>query len=272
VPPRVDIDVYSIEEVMALVRAAADGQDAAIFLTAAFTGLRMGELMGLRWRDVDFIDSAVRVRQTYLHGAHDESAVRYIGGRSSPRISRSVRSRDSSSKNLAPARAHLSISFDPTRAASHRESATSCSQNAVWSRNHSAIRVASAGPPELLLGGAIAPRSDYGVRLAPRAQPPTDATTLTYTGSGPEARNASRAPATHPAALRPGFEKMTRFTARATFGATRFAVFQRHFGERHGNSPFRSNWFSGSWKAESYRFAEPPSPGSTCRNRPSCGT
>jgi integrase len=36
--------------VFALVRAAADEQDAAIFLTAAFTGLRRGELIALRWR------------------------------------------------------------------------------------------------------------------------------------------------------------------------------------------------------------------------------
>jgi integrase len=39
-----EIDVFSPEEVWALVRAARSSQDAAIFLTAAFTGLRMGEL------------------------------------------------------------------------------------------------------------------------------------------------------------------------------------------------------------------------------------
>lgn len=32
------------------MRAAADEQDAAIYLTAAFTGLRCGELIALRWR------------------------------------------------------------------------------------------------------------------------------------------------------------------------------------------------------------------------------
>jgi hypothetical protein len=37
---RTDIDVFSPEDVMALVRAAASDQDAAIYLTAAFTGLR----------------------------------------------------------------------------------------------------------------------------------------------------------------------------------------------------------------------------------------
>jgi integrase len=39
-----------------------------LFLTAAFTGLRRGELIALRWRDVDFPRSAIRVAGSYANG------------------------------------------------------------------------------------------------------------------------------------------------------------------------------------------------------------
>lgn len=68
---RGNIDVFSREEVLALVRAAASEQDGTIYLTAAFTGLRMGELLALRWRDVDFPNSAIHVRQSFTNGRVD---------------------------------------------------------------------------------------------------------------------------------------------------------------------------------------------------------
>ena len=63
-----DIEVFSPEEVHALVRAASDSRDAAIYATAAFAGLRMGELRALHWRDVDFPRSVIRVRASYAAG------------------------------------------------------------------------------------------------------------------------------------------------------------------------------------------------------------
>jgi integrase len=63
-----DYDFYSREEIDALVRAAAGEQDAAIYLTAAMTGLRRGELAALRWRDIDFTGEAIRVRANYSFG------------------------------------------------------------------------------------------------------------------------------------------------------------------------------------------------------------
>jgi integrase len=68
---RPGIDVLSREEVMALVREAATDQEGTLYLTAAFTGLRMGELLALRWRDVDFELDSVHVRRSFTGGRED---------------------------------------------------------------------------------------------------------------------------------------------------------------------------------------------------------
>jgi integrase len=86
--------VLSPEEVEALCRAAREGrhrtapphptgpewqeqqrqqdlQDAAIFAVAAYAGLRMGEIRGLRWRDVDFAKRLIHVRRAFTQGNED---------------------------------------------------------------------------------------------------------------------------------------------------------------------------------------------------------
>jgi integrase len=61
-----------LDEVDALVAAAQPGAyeaiDRAIYLTAAMTGLRQGELIALRWHDVDWRAGRIRVRQNYVRG------------------------------------------------------------------------------------------------------------------------------------------------------------------------------------------------------------
>jgi integrase len=79
-PKRSGIEFYSPEEVHALVRCASSPQDRVLFLTAALTGLRMGELLALRWRDVDFEDAARRLSAAFGSGDLSDPTTRAEAG------------------------------------------------------------------------------------------------------------------------------------------------------------------------------------------------
>lgn len=64
--------VLTPEEVHAVARVADCDQDSALFLVAAFTGLRMGELRALRWQDVDFAGHTIFVRRNYTYSREAE--------------------------------------------------------------------------------------------------------------------------------------------------------------------------------------------------------
>jgi integrase len=67
-----DVRFLDAEEVEALLRAAPDDElgrvERVIYLTAAMTGMRQGELFGLRWRDVDWTARRIRVRRNFVRG------------------------------------------------------------------------------------------------------------------------------------------------------------------------------------------------------------
>jgi integrase len=79
-----EIDVLSAAEVRALVRSTPSEPYATLFLTAAFTGLRMGELLALRWREVDFAAETIRVVRSFTLGG--ESSPKSGRGRSVPMV------------------------------------------------------------------------------------------------------------------------------------------------------------------------------------------
>src|SRR6516164_8752159 len=59
---QVGIDIPSPDEIRAIIAAASDGRQ-PLLLTAIFTGLRISELRGLRWDDIDLKRGELHVRQ-----------------------------------------------------------------------------------------------------------------------------------------------------------------------------------------------------------------
>jgi integrase len=88
--------VLSPAEVHAVARATTTAQDAALITVAAFTGLRMGELRSLRWRDVDFLNRIVHVRRAYTRTT--EGAPKSGMARSVPLIDQAARALDGLSR------------------------------------------------------------------------------------------------------------------------------------------------------------------------------
>ncbi len=95
-PHRGALVYYSVEEVEALARALADGQhreasthevshqereaqcvedqqDAEMVRVSAYAGLRLGELLALRWRDVDFVGHALTVERAISAGVESST-------------------------------------------------------------------------------------------------------------------------------------------------------------------------------------------------------
>lgn len=63
-----EFDALDRDEIELLATTAESAQDAAIYKTAAFTGLRQGELLGLRWKHVDFVGGLIHVRRNFTGG------------------------------------------------------------------------------------------------------------------------------------------------------------------------------------------------------------
>jgi integrase len=66
-PPKPDFDFLTFEEAQRLIDAA-DGEWRTMILVALRTGLRFGELRGLRWQDVDLVAGRLMVRQSIVKG------------------------------------------------------------------------------------------------------------------------------------------------------------------------------------------------------------
>jgi integrase len=102
-PPRVpkrQIKVLDATQVRVFLRAAAGHRLEALFVLAIATGMRRGELLALRWEDIDFDAGALSVRRTLL-GIDGEKVVT-----GPPKSARGTRRIDLPKSTVAALRAH----------------------------------------------------------------------------------------------------------------------------------------------------------------------
>lgn len=69
--PKPEMTFLEFDEAERLVQAAEHGLERLLILTALNTGLRIGELLALRWDDVDFERRQIHVRRSYIRGHVD---------------------------------------------------------------------------------------------------------------------------------------------------------------------------------------------------------
>lgn len=82
-----EVKPWTVEEVSAFLRAAEGDRLYALFALGVAVGMRRGELLGLRWIDVDFDRSIVHVRQA-IQRVYGEGLI--VGPPKSPRSRRDV--------------------------------------------------------------------------------------------------------------------------------------------------------------------------------------
>jgi integrase len=86
--PRPEIQALDAEQTRALLAAAEGDPMEALYVLAVATGLRLGELVGLHWGDIDLAAGALHVRRSAVVGA--KGAVTFA----EPKTSRSRRKVD----------------------------------------------------------------------------------------------------------------------------------------------------------------------------------
>ncbi|MGH8985808.1 MAG: tyrosine-type recombinase/integrase, partial [Acidimicrobiia bacterium] len=72
--PKTEADVWSPEEASAFLAGSTDDPLWPAWLLLLTTGMRRGEIVGLRWRDIDFVDGRVIVRQNVVAAGYDVHA------------------------------------------------------------------------------------------------------------------------------------------------------------------------------------------------------
>lgn len=162
-----------------------------LILAAAMTGLRQSELLGLRWRDIDWTAQRIRVRNTFVRGEHSGD------GKSDLSTRRSVPLADRLARELARWFTRTPFNADQDLVFAHPQTGNPMDRSKVTKRFQGACR--DAGVHVITFHDL---RHTFGTRLAANGEPlrtiqeflgHADAkTTQIYTHYAPSAHEVER--------------------------------------------------------------------------------
>jgi integrase len=131
-----------------------------VVLAAAMTGLRQSELLGLRWRDVDWAAQRIRVRNTFVRGEHSTD------GKSDLSTRRSVPMTDRLARELDRWSQRTEYRGDGELVFAHPQTGSPLDRSKVTKRFKAACR--AAGVREIKFHDL---RHTFATRLAASGQP-----------------------------------------------------------------------------------------------------
>jgi integrase len=111
-----------------------------LILVAAITGLRQSELIGLRWRDIDWVAQRIRVRNTFVRGEHSTD------GKSDLSTSRSVPMADRVARALEAWSRRTAYGADDDLVFAHPQTGKPLDRSKVTKRFKAACRDAGVRP------------------------------------------------------------------------------------------------------------------------------
>jgi integrase len=111
-----------------------------LILLAAITGLRQSELIGLRWRDIDWVAQRIRVRNTFVRGEHSTD------GKSDLSTSRSVPMADRVARALEGWSRRTAYGADDDLVLAHPHTGKPLDRSKVTKRFKAACRDAGVRP------------------------------------------------------------------------------------------------------------------------------
>jgi integrase len=131
-----------------------------LILVAAMTGLRQSELLGLRWRDIDWVAQRIRVRNTFVRGEHSSD------GKSDLSTRRSVPMADRAARVLEGWSRRTAYAADDDLVFAHPQTGKPLDRSKVTKRFKAACRDAGVRPVRF-----HDLRHTFGTRLAAAGEP-----------------------------------------------------------------------------------------------------